>query len=72
VNTCANCRHWRPHAGTPTNRVCGLIRQQRRQRSPAHHPRPRAAEACRPPMVLATPSGFGCSLYEDQSPEPNR
>ena len=54
MNTCANCRHWRPHAGAPTNRVCGLIRQQRRQRSPAHHPRPRAAEACRPPMVLAT------------------
>jgi len=27
VNTCANCRHWRPHAGNPTNMVCGLIRQ---------------------------------------------
>ena len=24
------------------------------------------------PMVLATPSGFGCSLYEDQPPEPSR
>ena len=22
------CRHWRPHAGNPTNMVCGLIRQQ--------------------------------------------
>ena len=25
MNTCANCRHWRPHAGSPTNMACGLI-----------------------------------------------
>ena len=72
MNTCANCRHWRPHAGNPTTGSAGssatngdnaapriildLVRQK-----PAGHS-----------MVLATPSGFGCSLYEDQPPEPSR
>ena len=71
MNTCANCRHWRPHAGSPTNMVCSLIRS-----APNTSPRvildliqPRPADY---PMILATPSTFGCLLYEDQPPQPDR
>ena len=56
MNTCANCRHRRPHAGSPTNMVCGLIRSNTHSpilriildlvhQKPADHP-----------MVLATPN----------------
>ena len=69
MNTCSNCRHWRPHAGSPTNMVCGLIRSTNTQQS---HPRvildlvhQKPADY---PMVLATPASFGCRLYEDQQP----
>ena len=69
MSTCANCRHWRPHAGSPTNMVCGIIRS-----NPNASPRI-ILDLVRPepagyPMVLATASDFGCVLYEDQPPRP--
>ena len=72
MNTGANCRHRRPHAGSSTNMVCGLIGSNNHSpipciildlvhQKPADHP-----------MVLATPSNFGCLLHEDQPPRPDR
>ena len=71
MNTCANCRHWRPHAGSPTTMICGRIRSASnaspriildiKRQKPANYP-----------MVLATPSSFGCSLHEDQPPRGER
>ena len=71
MNTCATCHHRRSHASSPTNMVCGLIGSN-------HSPIPciildlvhqKPADY---PMVLATPSSFGCLLHEDQPPRPDR
>ena len=72
MNTGANCRHRRPHAGSPTNMVCGLIGSNNHSPIPCIildlvHQKPADY-----PMVLATPSSFGCLLHEDQPPRPDR
>ena len=66
IGKCANCRHWQPHAGSPTNMICGIIRST----SPASGPRVildliRQKPAADHPMALATPADFGCVLYDD-------
>ena len=46
--------------------ICGLIRSNGRNAAPRIILDLVRPQACRLPMVLATPSGFGRSLHEDQ------
>ena len=63
-NTCSNCRHWRPHAGSPTNMVCGAIRSGGAGGGGpvivADRPTPAVPGE---PVVLATPANFGCNRH---------
>ena len=72
MNTCSNCRHWRPIRGSLTEMVCSLIRTNARRPVPRIvlnliHQKPADY-----PMILATPAEFGCTLHEDRPPRPNR
>ena len=62
--TCSNCRHWRPHAGSPTNMVCGAIGSG----GAAGGGPVIVADCATPaipsePAVLATPGDFGCNRH---------
>ena len=62
--TCANCRHWRPHAGSPTNMVCGVINSHADKGGGPVIVTDRADGAkAAEPMVLATPGNFGCTWH---------
>ena len=68
MGTCANCLHWRPHAGSPTNMVCSRITS-----APASGAQPRLMlDLVTPrdpdvPLRMATPKEFGCILFETGS-----
>ena len=66
MNTCSGCR------GSPTEMVCSLIRTTSRQPVPRIILDLIRQKPTDYPMVLATPADFGCSLHEDQSPDPDR
>ena len=67
MGTCANCKHWRPHAGSPTNMVCGQVTRAPRTQRPAATLMPDLAERRNPdvPLVMATSPDYGCVLYEE-------
>ena len=66
MGQCAQCRHWRPHAGSPTNMVCTRIGS-----APSDEKTPRLMldlvvhKDPETPLRMATPSHFGCTLYEE-------
>ena len=61
--TCSNCRHWRPHAGSPTNMVCGAIHTSGSAGGPVIVADRTTPAAAGEPMVLATPADFGCNRH---------
>ena len=71
MNTCSNCRHWRPIRGSLTEMVCSLIRNSSR------HPVPRIVlnlmrqKPADYPAILANPPDFGCTLHEDRPADPD-
>ena len=63
-DTCSSCRHWWPHAGSPTNRVCGAIHTSGAAgRGPVIVADRTTPAAAGKRMVLATPGDFGCNRY---------
>ena len=65
MGTCANCRHWTPHAGSPTGMVCGTITSTRSgANTPALMLDRVADNEAQEPLRMATAKDFGCVLHD--------
>ena len=67
MGTCANCKHWRPHAGSPTNMVCGRMPTTADAAGPTARPILDLTEGNDPGVAvrMATSKDYRCVLYEE-------
>ena len=65
MGNCSNCRHWRPHAGAPTNMVCGRITSGAIAGGGPRLMLDRVANSePEQPLRMETPGDYGCVLFE--------